>query len=207
VKLANLYRRMKQPAKADDYYARAMKPVEAGLGNPDEANARSRTYAASAEMNFGAGKFAEAERDLKAAIELTPRAPDLHFNLAQIYEKLGDQRKAILNYQQETAVAPGNFNAFLNLGLLYLTTGNGADAIPCFQALLKLKPGEPRASFLLAESYNLLDRNLDEAVQLTRQGLAQMPDHKRGYALLAELYGKLGRQDEAADAAAKAAGR
>ena len=207
VKLANLYRRMNEPAKAEAYLSRAMMPVEAGLQSTDEAMARSRTYAASAEMNFGAGKFAEAERDLVAAIELTPQAPDLHFNLAQVYEKVGDVPKAILNYQRETAVAPGNFNAHLNLGLLYLPAGNTEAAIPCFQTLLKLRPGEPRASFLLAESYNLLDKNLDDAVQLTRQGLKQMPDYKRGYELLAEIYGKLGRGKEAAEAAAMAAAR
>lgn len=50
-----------------------------------------------------------------------------------------------------------------------------------------------------------MDRNLDEAVELARRGLVQMRDHKRGYALLAELYTKLGRSKEAAEAAAMAA--
>jgi arylsulfatase A-like enzyme/tetratricopeptide (TPR) repeat protein len=207
VKLANLYRRMNEPAKAEEYFSRAMQPVDAGVKPTEDASSRARTYSASAEMNFGAGKFVEAERDLKAAIELTPREPDLHFNLAQIYEKTGDVPKAIVSYQQEIAVTPGNFNAHLNLGLLLLQQGNADAAIPCFQKLLQLRPAEPRASFLLAEAYNLMDRNLDEAVQLARQGLAQMPDHKRGYALLAELYTKLGRTKEAAEASAMAATR
>ena len=204
VKLANLYRRMNEPAKADAYYARAMKPVETGLQTTEEAKARSRTYAASAEMNFGAGRYADAERDLEAAIELTPQAPDLHFNLAQVLEKTGDIPNAILNYQQETVVAPGNLNAYLNLGLLQLQGGNVEAAIACFRTLLKLQPGEPRASLLLAESLNLANTDLDEAVQLTRQGLKQLPDHKRGYALLSELYTKLGRNKEAAEASAMA---
>ena len=207
VKLASLYRRMNEPAKADEYYARGMKPVDDGLRTSEDASSRSRTYVASAEMNFGAGKFAEAERDLLAAIDLTPQEPDLHFNLAQIYEKTGDIPKAIASYEQETAVVPGNFKAYLNLGLLQLQQGNPQDAIPSFQRLLQLQPGDPRASFLLAESYNLVDRNLDDAVRLARQGLAQMPGHKRGYALLAEVYTKLGRSKEAAEAAAMAAAR
>jgi arylsulfatase A-like enzyme/tetratricopeptide (TPR) repeat protein len=204
VKLANLYRRMHEPAKAEAYFARAMKPVEDGLRTTDEARPRSRLYTVSAEMNFGADRFAAAERDLKAAIELTPRDPDLHFNLAQIYEKAGDIPNAILSYQRETEVSPGNFGAFLNLGLLHLQGGRIDAASSCFRKLLQLRPGDPRASFLLAESYNLLNRNLDEALQLARQGLAQMPDYTRGYALLAEVYRKLGRDKEAAEASAMA---
>jgi cytochrome c-type biogenesis protein CcmH/NrfG len=70
---------------------------------------------------------------------------------------------------------------------------------------LQLQPGEPRASFLLAESYNAQGKNLDRASQLARQALAQMPDYKRGYALLSEIYTKQGRTGEAAEAAAQAA--
>ena len=193
VKLANLYRRLNEPEKADAYQSRAMTPAQDSLGTSEDARARSRQYAVQAEMNFGADRFAEAERDLKAAIALTPRDPDLHFNLAQVYEKTRDVPNAILNYQKETEVSPSNFGAHLNLGLLQLQGGRVDDAASSFQRLLKLKPGDPKASFLLAESYNLLNTNLEEALRLTRQGLAQMPENKRGYALMAELQKKLGR--------------
>ncbi len=193
VKLANLYRRLNEPSKADAYMSRVITPAEDSVGAADDARARSRQYAVQAEMNFGADRFADAQRDLKSAIELTPRDPELHFNLAQVYEKMGDIPNAILNYQKETEVSPSHLGAYMNMGLLQLQSGRADDAAATFKRLLALQPGDPRAAFLLAESYNLLNTNLEEALQLTRQGLAQMPDYKRGYELMAELQKKLGR--------------
>jgi len=207
VKLASLYRRLNEPSKAEAFFARAVEPAERSLATTQEPRPRSRLYAARAELYFGAGKLAEAEGDLKSAIALTPKEPNLHFNLAQIYEAARDVPNAIANYQLETEIAPSNFGAHLNLGLLQLQAGNAGAAAPCFQRLLQLKPGEPRASLLLAETYNLLGTNLEEASQLARQGLAQMPDYKQGYVLLAEIYRKLGRVQEADEALARASKR
>jgi len=207
MKLASLYRRMGDPAKAEEYFGRATKPVEDSLETTQEPKLRSKLYAVRAEMEFGADKLAEAERDLKAAIALTPRDPDHHFNLAQVYEKGKDIPRAIESYRAETEVAPGNFGAHMNLGLLYFQGGRIEEASASFQKLLQLRPGEPRASFLLAETYNLLNKNLEEALQLTRQGLALIPDNKRGYALMAEIYRKLGRDREADEASAMAKSR
>jgi tetratricopeptide (TPR) repeat protein len=204
MKLASLYRLTGEPAKAEEYFRRAMKPVEDSLETTEEPGPRSRLYAVRAEMEFGAAKFVDAEGDLKAAIALTPQDPNLHFNLAQVYEKERNVPQAIESYRAETEIAPGNFGAHLNLGLLYFEGGRIDEASACFQKLLQLRPGEPRASFLLAETYNLLNKNLEEALQLARQGLAQIPDNKRGYALLAEIYKKLGRDKEADEANAMA---
>jgi tetratricopeptide (TPR) repeat protein len=193
MKLASLYRRMGDSAKAEEYYVKAVTPVERSLSTTQEPRPRSRLYAVRAELEFRADKFADAERDLKAAIALTPRDPNLHFNLGQVYEQQNDVPQAIESYRAETEIAPRNFGAHLNLGLLYFNAGRVEEASACFQKLLELKPGEPRASFLLAETYNILNRNLEEALQLTRQALTQIPDNKRGYALAAELSKKLGR--------------
>jgi tetratricopeptide (TPR) repeat protein len=207
VRLASLYRRLNEPSKAEAFFARAVEPADRSLATTHEPRPRSKLFAARAELYFGAGKLAEAESDLKSAIALTPKEPNLHFNLAQIYEAAREVPNAIANYQLETEIAPSNFGAHLNLGLLQLQAGNATAAAPCFERLLQLKPGEPRASLLLAESYSLLGRNLEEASQLARQGLAQMPDYKHGYVLLAEIYRKLGRVREADEALANASKR
>jgi arylsulfatase A-like enzyme/Tfp pilus assembly protein PilF len=192
MKLASLYRRMGDAAKADEYFVKAMTPIANSLATTQEPGSRSRLFAVRAELEFRADKFADAERDLKEAIALTPRAPNLHFNLAQVYEQERDVPQAIEGYRAEAEVAPRNSGAHLNLGLLYLQGGRIEDASACFQKLLELRPGDPRASFLLAETYNLLNKNLEEALRLTRQGLAQIPDNKRGHELLAELSRKVG---------------
>jgi Tfp pilus assembly protein PilF len=76
-------------------------------------------------------------------------------------KKWGDIPNAIVNYQKETEVSPSNFGAYMNMGLLQLQTGHADDGAVTFKRLLALQPGDPRASFLLAESYNLLNTNLE----------------------------------------------
>jgi arylsulfatase A-like enzyme/Tfp pilus assembly protein PilF len=207
VKLASLYRRLNDPAKAEQYLGIAMRPVNESLKTTQEPKPRSKLFAARAEMYYGANRVAEAESDLKDAIALTPREPNLHFNLAQVYESARDLPNAIENYRKETEVAPGNSGAYMNLGLLCFQTGQVDAASTAFQRLRQLTPGDPRAAFLLAETYNALNRNLDEAIQLTRQGLGAMPEYKRGYVLMAEVYKKLGREKEAQEALAMAGSR
>lgn len=207
VKLASLYRRLHEPKKAEEYFLRAVQPVDRSLETVRDPIPRARLYSVRAELNFGANKFDAAESDLKAAIALTPKAPGLHFDLAQVYEAARGVSEAIANYQRETEIAPTNFGAYLNMGLLQLQAGGADAAASCFQRLLQLKPGEPRASMLLAEAYSTLGTNLDDALQLARQGLAQMPDYKRGYVLMAEIYKKQGRVREANEALAMAASR
>jgi arylsulfatase A-like enzyme/predicted Zn-dependent protease len=207
VRLASLYRRLNDPVRAEQYLGIAMRPVNETLATTQDAKSRSKLFAARAEMYYGANRVPEAEADLKAAIALTPREPNLHFNLAQVYESAKDSGNAIENYRMETEVAPGNSGAYMNLGLLYFQTGQVDAASAAFQRLRQLTPGDPRAAFLLAETYNALNRNLEEAIQLTRQGLGAMPGYKRGYVLMAEVYRKLGREKEAQEAAAAANSR
>lgn len=204
MKLAGVYGRLNQPEKAEEYLRLATSPVNESLGAPQDADQQSRLHATRAEMFYRSGKLSEAEGDLKAAIALTPRLPDLHFNLAQVYESANDIPNAIENYRKEVEIAPRNAGAHMNLGLLLFQTGQVDAASAAFKTLHELTPSDPRAGFLLAETYNALNRNLDDAIRLTRQGLAVMPEHKRGYVLLAQVYEKLGRTKEAREALAHA---
>ena len=207
MKLAGVYRRLNQPKKAEEYLRLATTPVNQSLETVSDAEQQSKLHATRAETFYRSGKLAEAEGDLKAAIALTPRQPDLHFNLAQVYEGAKDLPNAIDNYRKEIEIAPRNLGAHMNLGLLLFQTGQVDAASSTFLTLHQLNPGDPRPGFLLAETYNALNRNLEEAIQLTRQGLAVMPDYKRGYVLMAQVYQKLGREKEAQEALAQAGAR
>ena len=205
MKLAGLYGRMNQPAKAAEYLRLATNPVNQVLG--DAARGRASVPAPRDARRDAVSERASSPRpraDLKAAIALTPRQPDLHFNLAQVYEAAADIPHAIENYRKEVEIAPRNAGAYMNLGLLLFQAGQVEAASAAFQKLHELTPSDPRAGFLLAETYNVLNRNLDDAIRLTRQGLAVMPEHKRGYVLMAQVYEKLGRKKEAQEALAKA---
>ena len=65
--------------------------------------------------------------------------------------------------------------------------------------LADLPPAGP-ASFWLAEMYVALNRNYDQALQLTQSTIAQQPNFKEAYTLLSYIYNKLGREKEAREA-------
>jgi arylsulfatase A-like enzyme/Flp pilus assembly protein TadD len=203
LKLANLYRLMRQPGKAEAYLSKAVGPITGSLETTSDPDLRSKLYANRAEMYFGAGRLSEAGADLQAAIALAPRAPSLHFSLARVYEQKDDIPNAILNYQAETQVAASNFNAYMKLGVLYLDVRQFEEAASCFRAMRRLAPEDPRPGLLLAESYLRMDRNLDEALQLARQSLAQAEAPAEIYTLIGSIEAKLGHEQEASAAFAR----
>jgi arylsulfatase A-like enzyme/tetratricopeptide (TPR) repeat protein len=204
VKLANVYRLMHEPRKADEYFSKAIAPINRSLETTNDPKPRARLYSIRAEMYFGAGRIAEAEADLQAAIALTPSEPVLHFNLAQIYERKNDVAGAILNYREEARVAPPGVDATMNLGMLYFRVQRFEDAATCFETLQRVAPQDPRSGLLLAEAYLRMGRNLDQALRLAQQGLVQMGEAAEIYLLIAAIEQKLGRDQDAALAFAKA---
>lgn len=88
------------------------------------------------EINFYLqdNKFAEAEANLKAAIELDGRNEVLHFALGTVYENLGKPVEAEAAYKAAIDVKPDYFDALFNLGASYFNKAveidHGCDEIP-----------------------------------------------------------------------------
>src|SRR5206468_4069499 len=116
-----------------------------------------------------------------------------------------DMPNAISEYEKEVDLDPTNSETYTNLGLLYAKVHNFEKGAYCFEQTLRLRPGDPRASFWLAEMYVGLNRNYDQALQLTQSTIAQQPNFKEAYTLLSYIYNKLGREKEAREAERQAA--
>ena len=203
VKLASLYREMRRPAQADEYFAKAVAPVNATLETTTDPEVRARLFSIRAESFLGAGRLPEAAGDLQAAIALTPRAPELHFNLAQVYERQNDVARAIAAYEAETEVSPSSFDAYMNLGMLNFNVQRYDAAASCYQALGRIAPGDPRPGVLLAEAYMRMGAHLDEAMRLAERGLQQMGESSEIYALIGSIEQRRGNARQAAEAFAR----
>lgn len=197
IKLAQLYRLMNQPEKARTYFLRAVNEQEESLKAAKGSEARSKIFSNLAEIYFGANELDRVEENLQAAIKLTPAKPGLHYNLAQVYEAKNDSGKAVEEYKKETEVNPSSYMAFHNLGLTYRRLKLFQEAIDCFRKELQIVPGNIQASYFLAETYVLADKNLEEALVLAQNIVRQKPEFKEGRLLLASIYKKLGRNEEA----------
>ncbi len=144
-------------------------------------------------------RHADAERVISKALEEEPELPRAHFNLALAHEARGQIERAVAEYEKEIAQTPKAFKAAFNLGKL----------------LMRARPEEARARFRESVDWNpefgtgylylaktLLDAGeLEEAEEAAQQGLAKNPEPETaplGHYILADIYSRRGRPEEAA---------
>lgn len=97
------------------------------------------------------GRFADAETQLRRAIALNPRFADAQFNLGQLLSNSDRPAEAITHYRAVLAVAPGRVDVMVRLAATALRTGDVALAREQLATALKLQPGQPEATQLLAQ--------------------------------------------------------
>ncbi|MDD2237743.1 MAG: tetratricopeptide repeat protein, partial [Kiritimatiellae bacterium] len=94
-------------------------------------------------------KAAEVLEEISRKIAFHPKA---YYYLGELYEKMGEKEKAILNFRLATQIDPPDAAPFLHLALLNLET-NPEEAIGYLHdGLLKL-PDDPRLTEILAYLY------------------------------------------------------
>ncbi len=195
VGLSKLYRIMNIPDRADIYFQKAVDAYRQSLHQTKGSFARSRIHASLAEIYFNANDLKNAEENLKAAIELAPREPALHYNLAQMYEAAKKPFDAIGEYEKEIRINPSSYMACNNLGLLYRQVGQPDDAIAAFRQVLKIIPGDLQASYSLAETDFMANKNLDEALMLAQYVLQKKPELQPARNLVAAIEKRIASGD------------
>jgi Flp pilus assembly protein TadD len=158
------------------------------------------------------GRRAEARAEFEAALRLDPDYAQAHNNLGAILFLAGDVNEAAVHYRRALVLRPDNVEAHANLGALLSATGHPADAIVEFRRAIALQPDAPMAlcglSWILATAPDPRLRNGDEAVTFAERALAlTSPDDLTALDAAAAAYAEVGRFDEAAAAADRAASR
>jgi len=178
------------------------------LGNGSEAiasfQAALRLAPTDPELLFKIGLYqlqtghdAEAINLLARALKYSPHDRDTLYYLAQAYHLNGDNDLALKTIQQCLKVDPNNASVWQKYGELLCSSGDNQAAI---QWLLKAQQSDPtldRIDFDLAvASFRSMD--LDQALQYSTQAAQRSPNDLTVRALLAAVYVKLGRWQDAA---------
>ena len=129
---------------------------------------------------LGKSDPAEAVRLYTAAITANPGQLDAHFNLGNLFRKLGRPQDAAAAYQAALRIDANNFRAYLNLGLAVGDAGDWANAIECFRKAVRLEPTLPDAYNLLGDGLYRTGR-LDEAIGVFQEFIVRCPDDPRGH--------------------------
>ena len=152
-----------------------------------------------AECYIGLEEFDEAEREVRVALEMNQDLPSAHYNLALILEAKEDVPGAISAYQRDLEVAPRNFRTHFNLAKLYGQVGRTAEMVEHFERSVELNERFAIGHLYLSKHY--LDAgDLERAMELAERGIELGPEPSMaplGHFILADVYNRLGRQQDA----------
>ena len=152
------------------------------------------------EGHIGLDELDEAERSLAHALELEPDLADVHYNLGLVLEKRGNVAGAAAAYEKEIVLSPENFRAHFNLGKLLGQMGRDAEMLAHLETTIELNPRFPTGHLYLANAY--LERgNLERALASASRGMQLSPEPGLapfGHFILADVYQRLGRPNDAA---------
>lgn len=120
-------------------------------------------------------KFADAEQEYKAALELDPASADSATGLANIYLRGNRFPEAESALKKIVAARPEDAAAHAQLGRVFSAEGKNDAAITEFEAAAKLAPGDLVVQRYLADTYTSAGKP-DQAVAAYRTLVAAHPD-------------------------------
>ncbi len=157
---------------------------------------------ALAYENLGIG-FSDDGQDARAidfyrrSIELDPKQPPCHYNLAVVLARSGRVEEAATELVTTLRLDPSYADAHDNLGVLLAGRGNLADAERHFREAYRLDPSSPLTRVNLG-NVALAQGRADEAIDWYRKALDARPDYLEARLNLIQAFEHAGRRGEAA---------
>ena len=109
-------------------------------------------------------------------LELDPRSPQTHYNLAAALARLGRNDEARAHYEKAVALRPNHANAHFNLGNLHARAGRFEPAIAEYRKVLAIDPDRTDACRNLGSALRHRG-DLASAFRIWRQGAGIDPEH------------------------------
>ena len=142
-------------------------------------------------------RYQEALAELQKARALDPNLPSLYLELGLTYIGLKDAAAAQTAIEEEVRRHPGSAEAHLTLGELFLVVKHDyARALEMIQRAQELGIEPVRAEFDLGDSYFRLNQ-LDDGERHLQQAVKLDPKHRRAHFLLAKVYQRQRKEDQA----------
>jgi tetratricopeptide (TPR) repeat protein len=184
--LAMAYAQTRQPAKAREAIERTFR-VTAG-------SAAAHLLTGQLMNRLELEDLAEAE--LKEAMRLDPRLPEVHYLLGQIaiFRSRFDEGLALM--RDELAINPAHAMALYRVGDVYVRQGKWTDAIPALQQSIWMNPYFSGPYILLGKAYSRTGE-ASSAEDVLRRAIELDPNNKSAHYLLAQMLQQAGKADEA----------
>ncbi len=151
--------------------------------------------AGAAGYAFLEGDTEEADGFFNALFAHYPSTPNLHYFYGFLLFPHSPEL-AIIQFQEEVAVAPSNEPAHALLGLTLMIAGRYAEAIPEAERALAASPEMEMAQLALGRSLAETG-DVDRGEELLNRVLAHDPDNLEAHMGLAAIYSRTGRREDA----------
>jgi tetratricopeptide (TPR) repeat protein len=182
--LGTAFIRDKQPARGQVLVDRILK---------DGDSAEARLLLGTTKMN--AREFAEALVDLKRAVELNPKLPDVYSYYGLALLTTGDMAGAADAFRKELESNPNDFVSNLQLGVVLKQDQRFDEARSSFERALRVRPGDVGVRYQLA-TLDLMTGKLDQACAKLEGLTKETPDFVEAHVSLATVYYRLKRKAE-----------
>ncbi|MBZ5624542.1 MAG: tetratricopeptide repeat protein [Acidobacteriia bacterium] len=139
--------------------------------------------------------YAGALPELKKAVDLNPRLPEVHSYYGQALLRTGDPAGAGTEFRAELEANPTDFMSNLEMGVLAKEDQNYAEASRYFDRALKSRPGDPGVRYQVA-TIDLALENVEDARNELEKLVKESPQFTEAHVSLATVYYRLKRKPE-----------
>ncbi|MGO9607511.1 MAG: tetratricopeptide repeat protein [Candidatus Binataceae bacterium] len=151
-----------------------------------------------ADYYLGMEDYPEAIRLHREVIESNPNNALAHYHLGFAYGLMGQHQHELSEYQKAVNLGLDDWQLFLNLGLLYLETGQLRDATEVLRLSTLLAPDYPEPHFNLGIAYER-GGMLEQAEQQMLLSLQLDPTQVDAHNTLGAIYAEEGKYVRAHD--------
>ena len=164
------------------------------------APASFRVNQLSAEIFEIQGRYDDAVREYRKAIEKAPATLNLHYRLGRALLMRSHEPQALVDaleeFRTELALNPRDAVAEFQIGQILQVLGRPAEALPHLERAVALDGEFPEALVALAKERSRLEE-YDEAITLLERALALHPESEPAHYSLMLAYRNAGRREDA----------
>lgn len=186
--LGHIQKKLGRPGEAAESYDRALAIEHTNNG----------LRLALVDILIDLGRLAEAEGQLKTALNHAPDDVQLLYNLGWVQQHRGQLKDAHQSYERVVALNPGHCLAMNNLGLLLLADAEYDRARALFERVLSLQPDFAPAWRNLGQVLIALVR-LEEAVTALERAMQLGSDPAEAWSDIGRIRAMQGKNKEASE--------
>ncbi|MBI3599655.1 MAG: tetratricopeptide repeat protein [Nitrospinae bacterium] len=145
------------------------------------------------------GKYKDAIFLYEEALKVNPKSSRIRHAIGQIYEKLGQDDKALAYYEEAYKMNPQYIKVHQSMGDLYAKKGDADKAAEALERAVKISPHNVHRQAQLGEIY-LQKGDVDKADNAFKTALKVAPKNADLQTEIGEAYLKAGQDEKAAEA-------